>query len=103
MTDFAIAPQAELPAPAAPGIRTLQHRLLWLVGASGSIVFIEPSPYEIAIIVAIVLFLATGLRMAGALLIPLALLIGINLGYSIGAIALFDDPVILFWILTSWY
>jgi hypothetical protein len=103
MTDFAIAPQAEFAAPTAPGIRALQHRLLWLVGASGSIVFIEPSPYEVAIIVAIVLFFATGLRMAGALLIPFGLLIGINLGYSIGAISLFDDPVILFWILTSWY
>jgi hypothetical protein len=103
MTDFAIAPQAELAAPAAPRIRALQHRLLWLVGASGSIVFIEPSPYEVAIVLAIVLFFATGLRMAGALLIPFGLLIGINLGYSIGAISLFDDPVILFWILTSWY
>jgi hypothetical protein len=103
MTDFAVAPQAELPLPAAPRIRILQHRLLWLVGASGSIVFIEPSPYEVAIVLAILLFFATGLRMAGALLIPFGLLVGINLGYSVGAISLFDDPVILFWILTSWY
>jgi hypothetical protein len=103
MTDFAIAAQAELPAQSAPGIRTLQLRLLWLVGASGSIVFLEPSPYEIAIITAIVLFFATGLKLAPPHVMPLMLLIGINLGYSIGALELFDDTVVLYWILTSWY
>jgi O-Antigen ligase len=103
MTEFAIAAPNELPTPAASSIRTLQLRLLWLVGASGSIVFIEPSPYEIALVLAIVVFLASGLKLAPALLVPLLLLIGINLGYSIGALDLFGDPVVLSWILTSWY
>jgi hypothetical protein len=103
MTEFAIAAPAEHPESTIPGIRTLQLRWLWLVGACGSIVFIEPSPYEITIIVAIVLFFATGLRLAPPTLIPLALLIGINLGYSIGAMELFEEPVVLYWILTSWY
>jgi O-Antigen ligase len=100
MTDFAIAAQ---PAWTAPGIRSLQLKMLWLVGASGSIVFIEPSPYEVAIVMAVALFLVTGLRLALPLLVPFALLIGINLGYSIGAMELFDDTVVLTWILTSWY
>ena len=103
MTEFAIAAPTELPAPAASSIRTLQLRLLWLVGASGSIVFIEPSPYEIALVLAIVVFFASGLKLAPALLVPLLLLIGINLGYSIGALDLFGDPLVLSWILTSWY
>jgi hypothetical protein len=103
MTEFAIAAPAEHSESTIPGIRTLQLRWLWLVGACGSIVFIEPSPYEITIIVAIVLFFATGLRLAPPTLIPLALLIGINLGYSIGAMELFEEPVVLYWILTSWY
>jgi hypothetical protein len=103
MTEFAIAAHAEHSDNATPGIRSLQLRWLWLVGACGSIVFIEPSPYEITIIVAIVLFFATGLRMAPPILIPLALLIGINLGYSIGAMELFEEPIVLYWILTSWY
>lgn len=103
MTEFAIAAHAEHSETAKPGIRSLQLRWLWLVGASGSIVFIEPSPYEIALIVGIVLFFATGLRLALPLLIPVALLIGINLGYSIGAMELFEEPVVLYWILTSWY
>jgi hypothetical protein len=103
MTEFAIAAEADLAAPAAPGIRILQLRLLWLVGACSSIVFIEPSPYEIALVLAIVVFVSSGLKLAPALLVPLLLLIGINLGYSIGALGLFDDTVVLSWILTSWY
>jgi hypothetical protein len=103
MTDFAIAARAEPPAQTAPSIQTLQLRLLWLVGVCGSIVFIEPSPYEVALLAALVVFCATGLKLAPALLVPLVLLAGINLGYSIGALELFDDPVVLSWILTSWY
>src|ERR1043166_6251593 len=103
MTDFAVAAVAGLPEPTASRIRALQLLLLWLVGACGSIVFIEPSPYEIALVLAIVVFTATGLRLAAALLVPLLLLVAINLGYSIGALELFDDPVVLTWILTSWY
>ena len=103
MSEFAIAAEAGLPARTAPGIRSLQLRLLWLVGVSGSIVFLEPSPYEIAIIMAIILFFSTGLRLAPPLLIPLMLLIGINLGYSIGALELFDNTEVFYWILTSWY
>jgi hypothetical protein len=103
MTEFAIAAQGELPAHSVPGVRTLQFRLLWLVGASGSVVFLEPSPYEIALIMAIIVFFATGLKLAPPHLIPLSLLIGVNLGYSIGALELFDDTVVLSWILTSWY
>ena len=33
---------------AAPGVLALQRAMVWLVGASGAIVFIEPSPYELA-------------------------------------------------------
>jgi hypothetical protein len=103
MTEIAIAAQTELPARSAPGVKTLQLRLLWLVGASGSIVFLEPSPYEIAIVMAIILFFSTGLKLSPPHLVPLMLLIGINLGYSIGALELFDDAVVLSWTLTSWY
>ena len=38
----------------------LQRALVWLVGASGAIVFIEPSPYELMTLLAAVLFFATG-------------------------------------------
>lgn len=101
MTDTAVS--ATRPAGISLSLRALQLGLLWLVGASGAIVLIEPSPYEIALLLSIVVFVAAGLRLAPPLLIPVTLLAGICLGYSIGAVELFDDPVILTWVVTSWY
>src|ERR1700737_4578662 len=77
---------------AAPGVTALQRALVWLVGASGAIVFIEPSPYELVTLVAAVLFFATGLRLRLALMPLLLLLFLINIGYSIGAIPFLDKP-----------
>ncbi|MGP9813502.1 O-antigen ligase family protein [Rhodopseudomonas sp. NSM] len=101
MTDFAIT--AAPSRATAPRLRALQLALLWFAGASGAIVFIEPSPYEFAILLSIVVFFASGLRIAPALIVPIALLIGVELGYTIGASSLLDDPIILNWLLTSWY
>jgi len=103
MTDFALASTGP-PTAAAPRLKAVQLAMLWLVGASGAIVFIEPSPYEIAMLLAMVVFAVTGgLRVAPALMVPIGLLLGVELGYSIGASDLMDDPIIVNWILTSWY
>src|SRR5215469_15584303 len=90
-------------ATAAPGVQALQRALVWLIGASGAIVFIEPSPYELVTLTAIVLFFATGLRLRLVFMPLLLLLIALNIGYSIGAIALFEDSIVASWIATSWY
>ena len=46
---YAATAESSLPSmTAAPGVLALQRALVWLVGASGAIVFIEPSPYELA-------------------------------------------------------
>jgi hypothetical protein len=90
-------------APAAPGALALQRALVWLVGASGAVVFIEPSPYELVTLAATVLFFATGLRLRLVFMPLLLLLVALNVGYSIGAIALFEDSVVATWIATSWY
>ncbi len=58
---------------AAPGVLALQRAMVWLVGASGAIVFIEPSPYELATLAASLIFFATGLRMR-LVFVPLLLL-----------------------------
>ena len=50
-------------ATATPGVLALQRALVWLAAASIAIVFIEPSPYELVTLTAIVLFFATGLRL----------------------------------------
>jgi hypothetical protein len=102
MTDLAVASRLA-PSHILPGVRSLQLRALWLLGASGAIVFIEPSPYEAVILVTTVLFFATGLSLAPPLLVPMFYLIVINIGYSIGAITLLDQTEVLLWILTSWY
>jgi hypothetical protein len=84
-------------------VLALQRALVWLAGASVAIVFIEPSPYELVTILAVVAFFATGLRLRLLFMPPLLLLALINIGYSISAIPMFDNSIIASWIATSWY
>ncbi|MDB5500367.1 MAG: hypothetical protein JWR89_269 [Tardiphaga sp.] len=86
-----------------PAVATLQRSLLWLMGFGGAIVFIEPSPYEIAILTAMVVFFAAGLRMRLVFVPLVALLFLINIGYTICAAYLLDTTPIVNWIFTSWY
>src|ERR1700692_75415 len=96
--------QEPLPSvTAAPGVLALQRALVWLVGASGAIVFIEPSPYELVTLGAAVIFMATGLRLRLVFMPLLLLLFLLNVGYSIGAIPFIDRPEVANWIATSWY
>jgi hypothetical protein len=87
----------------APRLLALQRVLVWLVGASVAIVFIEPSPYELVTLTAAVIFFATGLRLRLAFMPLLLLLFLINIGYSMGAIPFMDKPEVANWIATSWY
>ena len=101
---YAATAQDSLPqVSAAPGVLALQRALVWLVGASGAIVFIEPSPYELSTLIAIVIFFATGLRLRLAFMPIFLLLILLNTGYSIGAIPFLDQSTVVNWIATSWY
>ncbi|HZC96181.1 MAG TPA: O-antigen ligase domain-containing protein, partial [Bradyrhizobium sp.] len=88
---------------AAPGVLALQRALVWLVGASGAIVFIEPSPYEVVTLTASVIFFATGLRMRLVFMPLLLTLVLLNVGYTIGAVPFFDKSEVATWIATSWY
>jgi hypothetical protein len=93
---------APVPA-AAPGVLALQRALVWLVGASGAIVFIEPSPYELTTLLSAVLFFATGARLRLTIMPLLLLIVSLNVGYSIGAIPLYGESDVFSWIMTSWY
>ncbi|MGJ4944477.1 O-antigen ligase family protein [Bradyrhizobium sp. HKCCYLS1011] len=86
-----------------PGIVTLQRALIWMVGASSAIVFIEPSPYELMTLAAASVFVATGVRLRLVLVPLLLLLFLVNLGYTISAIPLFGESTVASWIATSWY
>jgi hypothetical protein len=88
---------------AAPRVIALQRALVWLVGASGAIVFIEPSPYELMTLAATVIFFATGLRLRLVFMPLLLLLFLLNVGYTIGAIPFLDKSEVANWIATSWY
>src|SRR6201996_45575 len=89
---------------AAPGVLALQRALVCLVGASGAIVFIEPSPYELSTLLSTVIFFATGgLRLRLVFMPIFLLLILLNTGYSIGAIPFLDQSPVANWIGTSWY
>ena len=101
---YAATAEGSLPSmTAAPGILALQRAMMWLAGASVAIVFIEPSPYELVTLAAIVIFFATGLRLRLVFLPLLLLLFLVNIGYSISAAPLMDKPEVVNWIATSWY
>jgi hypothetical protein len=101
---YAATAGGSLPAvTATPGVLALQRALVWLVGASGAIVFIEPSPYELVTLAATVIFFATGLRLRLVFMPLLLLLFLVNVGYSIGAIPFLNEPEVANWIATSWY
>jgi len=95
--DFAARPMAP------PGVVALQRALVWLVGASGAIVFIEPSPYELVTLASAAVFIATGVRLRIVFMPLLLLLFLLNLGYTISAVPLLGDSTIASWIATSWY
>ncbi|MGZ5866935.1 MAG: O-antigen ligase family protein [Xanthobacteraceae bacterium] len=87
----------------APRVVALQRALVWLVGASIAIVFIEPSPYEVMTLVAAVIFFATGLRLRLVFIPLILLLFVVNVGYSISASFVIDRLGVANWIATSWY
>ena len=87
----------------APGVLALQRALVWLVGASSAVVFIEPSPYELVTLIAVVLFFATGMRLRLVFMPLLLLIVLLNVGYSIGAIPILEESDVFSWIATSWY
>jgi hypothetical protein len=100
---FASAAYRSQPGERSSPAERLRLMLLWLTGVSGALVFIEPSPYEIASLTAIVIFAVGGLSVHVALLPFAILLILINIGYTASANALLDQKNVLIWVVTSWY
>src|SRR5690349_5136752 len=91
---YAATAEGYLPSTTAPGVLAVQRAMVWLVGASGAIVFIEPSPYEIATLLASLIFFATGGLRMRLVFIPLLLtLFLLNTGYTISAVSVMDQPI----------
>jgi hypothetical protein len=81
----------------------LRCALLWLTGASGAIVFIEPSPYEISSFLSLIMFVIGGLTLSATLMPLVLLLILINIGYSISGATVIGEQGVVAWLITSWY
>jgi hypothetical protein len=101
---------AALPFPSgtcAPQLRSSVERLrgglLWLTGCAGAFVFMEPSPYEVASLLTIAVFAATGLSLRAAIMPLVVLLILYNVGFSFAVIPVLSLPKTGLWVLVSWY
>src|SRR5262249_18273089 len=60
----------------------LRSVLLWLMGFAGAFVFVEPSPYEVVGVLAIIFFAITGLAFRAALMPLVMILVALNIGYA---------------------
>jgi hypothetical protein len=91
------------PARFAPGraITRLQHGLMWLIGAAGGIVVVEPAPYEFVVVLAMVVFLATGMPLRAAHIPLLLLLVAYNIGYLIGVVPVLTEEGTVMWTAVS--
>jgi O-antigen ligase len=74
-------------------IRLLQDAMLWLFIASGCLVFIEPSPYEMLFPLLVFLFLPSGLRLTGAAAPLVLFLLLYNLGGAASLVPFLGDDV----------
>lgn len=82
------APTRRLTIPYA----AVKRGALWLLGASSGFGLIEPSPYEIAFLIALFVFALTGIRFSQKLLPLTALLLIYNLGGIFSLIPWMDEP-----------
>jgi len=83
-SDFALLSADAANAPRAVSAFSEKLRLgaLWFVAAISGFVIIEPAPYEFMIIVAAVIFVATGVRLREGHLPLMLLLIFYNVGFA---------------------
>ena len=81
----------------------LRCLLLVLTGASGAIVLIEPSPYEVMSFLTLAVFVIGGLTLSSALMPFAVLMVLINTGYSISGWTVGNEDGIVTWLVTSWY
>jgi O-antigen ligase len=81
----------------------LRLSMLWLVGASGGFVMVEPAPYEFLFMLAVIVFVATGLTLRAGHLPLLFLLIFYNIGFILPLIPVIDFPGTAKWTAVSCY
>jgi hypothetical protein len=78
------------PAPTPALVRRLQLGSLWLVGAINGFVLIEPAPYEFMVMLAALVFIATGVALRAGHVALLLMLIFYNIGYATSLVPVID-------------
>ena len=105
MTSVTFQPHA--PTIQAPrlfrSVERLRGALLWLTGFAGAIVFMEPSPYEVASLLTIFVFACTGLTVRPALMPLFVLLLLYNTGFSLAVLQITGETKPFTWVAVSWY
>ncbi|MFM9975065.1 MAG: O-antigen ligase family protein [Beijerinckiaceae bacterium] len=82
---------------------SLRNMAVWLLFASGFLVFIEPAPFEIAFLIVTLIFVFTGLRF-NAFLLPMTLLLVLyNIGGGLSLINAIDNPQATWFVVISAY
>lgn len=84
-------------------VERIRGALLWLTGFAGAIVFMEPSPYEVASLLTIFVFVCTGLTLRPGILPLFVLLLLYNTGFSIAVLQITDQSKPTTWVAVSWY
>jgi hypothetical protein len=77
-------------APTSVLVRNLQLGSLWLVGAISGFVLIEPAPYEFMVMLAALVFVATGMTLRAGQVALLLILIFYNIGYATSLVPVID-------------
>jgi hypothetical protein len=84
-------------------VERLRGALLWLTGFAGAIAFMEPSPYEIASLLTIIVFVITGLSLRPSHMPLITMLLLYNIGFSLAVVQVMDQSKPVIWVLVSLY
>lgn len=76
---------------------------LWIMACGGGIVFVEPSPYELAFALAFVVFIVGGLRIGAGAVLLVTLLMIFNIGGFFSLIPFLHDGDAVMFIAISFY
>lgn len=105
MSDAASAlPRAGAPPrPLLLDVETIRRAVLWLMVFGGSIVMIQPSPYEVFGVLAMLVWTVTGLRYSREM-VPITLLLLVYMtGASVTLTEVMDKPGTAMWTAIGWY
>ncbi len=97
------APAAHYAPRLLRSVERLRGALLWLAGFSGAFVFMEPSPYEVASLLAITVFVLTGMTLRPGLMPLVLMLILYDLGFALSVLQVADQNKPVIWVLVSIY